>query len=121
MEVSQETFEQQLMELLLQGEHPVLATLRPQYVVAKIVKREFSGVGFFSHFEVPENVPLAEPPNFEAGSILIHLEKLPSGAGCILFVRKGKLDFLECYTFVDPWPERIVIRSFSNVRLAIPE
>jgi hypothetical protein len=121
IEVSQESLEQQLMDLLLQGDHPVLTILRQQYAVAKIVSRKLSGVGFFLHFEVPENVPLLVPPNFEAGGMSIDLENVPSGADCILFVRKGKLHFLECYTFADPWPDRIVIGSLSNVRPAIPE
>ena len=109
------------MELLLQGDHPVLTVLRQQYAVAKIISREFSGVGFFTSFEVPEDIPLVDPPNFEAGDILIILENLPDGAGCVLFVRKGKIDFLECYTYSDPWPDRIVIKSLSNVRPALPE
>ena len=98
MEVSQEELERQMMDLLLRGDHPVLIVLRQQYAVAKIICREFSGVGFFTHFEVPEDVPLTVPPNFEAGGMQIFLENLPNGADCVLFVRKGKIDFLECYT-----------------------
>ncbi len=121
MEVSQEDLEQQLMELLLRGDHPILTVLRQQYAVAKIVSREFSGVGFFTSFKVPEDAPPVHPSNFAAGGMLINLENLPNGADCVLFVRKGKLDFLECYTFCDPWPHRIVIKSLSNIRPAIPE
>lgn len=121
MEVSQEELEQRMMELLLQGDHPVLIGLRQQYAVAKIINREFSGVGFFTTFMVPEDILLVDPPNFEAGSMVIDLENLPNGAGCVLFVRKGRLDFLECYTFIDPWPDRIVIKSLSQVHPAIPE
>ncbi|HMD88073.1 MAG TPA: hypothetical protein VKF38_02820 [Anaerolineaceae bacterium] len=121
MEVSQEDLEQQLMELLLRGDHPVLTVLRQQYAFAKIVSRKFSGVGFFTSFEVPDDAPLVHPSNFEAEGILIDLENLPGGADCVLFVRNGKLDFLECYTFIDAWPDRIVIKSLSNIRPAIPE
>jgi hypothetical protein len=120
MEVTQEQLEQQMMELLLNGDHPVLTVLRQQYASAIIKNRKFSGVGFFTSFEVPDNVPLTDPPNFVGGNIMIDLENLPNGAGCVLFVSKGKLDFLECYTFTDPWPDRIVVKSLSNVHPAIP-
>ncbi len=120
MELSQAAFEEQLIGLLLEGDHPVLATLRLQYAGAKIARREYSGVGFCVDFEVPDSVPLANPPEFAAGNISIDLEGLQSGAGCVLFVRNGKLATLECFTYLEPWPERIVVRSFSNVRPAIP-
>jgi hypothetical protein len=121
METSQEELEQELMNLLLHGDHPVLTILRQQYVAAKVTSREFSGVGFFTNFEVSENAPLVEPPNFAAGNVDIQLENLPNGAGCVLFVRDGKLSFLECYTFSDPWPDHIMIRSLANAIPAIPE
>ncbi len=121
MEVSQEKLEQELMKLLLQGDHPVLDVLRKQYTVAKIASREFSGVGFFTKFEVSETVPLVEPLNFAAGHVGVQLEKVPNGMGCVLFVRNGKLAFLEGYTYTDLWPEQIIIKSISNVIPAIPE
>jgi hypothetical protein len=121
MEVSQEELERLLMVLMLQGDHPVLDVLRQQYAVATISARDFSGAGFFTSFDVPDDVPLTNPQNFDAGGMLISLENLPYGADCMIFVKNGKLDFLECYTFVDPWPKRIVIKSLSHVRPAIPD
>jgi len=94
------------MNLLLQGDHPILAILWQQYAAAKVASREFSGVGFFTNFEVSETAPLAEPPNFAAGNVDIQLKNVPYGAGCVLFVRDGKLDFLECYTFRIPGPSK---------------
>ena len=121
VEVSQENLEQQLMGLLLEGESPVLNILRQQYALAKIARREFSGVGFFLYFDVPENVPLMEPPNFAAGNVSISLENVPNGAGCVLFVKNGKLNMLEGYTFGNPWPARLIVRSLSDVSPAVPE
>ena len=121
MEISQEELETELMRLLLKGDHPILTILRQQYATAKIDSREFSGVGFFTNFEVSENAPLVEPLNFAAGNVDIQLENLPNGAGCILFVRDGKMSFLECYTFSEPWPDRILVKSLANAIPAIPE
>ena len=121
MEVSQEELEQKLIELLLQGEHPTLAVLRQQYASAKVVRRKFTGTGFFTDFELPEAIPLTTPRNITGGNVNIQLENLPYGAGCVLFVRDGKLHQLECYTNAGPWPDRIVIKALSNGFFPIPK
>ncbi len=121
MEVSQIDLEQKLMELLLQGDHPTLAVLRQQYSSAKVIRREFSGVGFFTTFEVPENVPKIKPENITGGNVDIELDDMPNGAGCVLFVQDGKLSMLECYSNADPWPDRIIIKSLSNAFFPLPK
>ena len=121
MKVSQEQFEKELMDLLLAGDHPVLAVLRQQYAAAKVGRREFTGVGFWSDFEVPESAPLVEPPNFAAGSVDIQLEGVHLGAGCVLFITDGKLEQLDCYTYDDDWPEDINIKSLILIASAIPK
>ncbi len=121
MEISQEDLEQKLMDLLLQGDHPTLAVLRQQYSSAKVIRREFSGVGFFTTFKVPENIPKVTPENISGGNVDIELENMPNGAGCVLFVRDGKINMLECYSHTDPWPDRIVIKSLSNAFFPLPE
>jgi hypothetical protein len=49
------------------------------------------------------------------------LEEVHLGAACVLFISNGKLDFLECYTYDDPWPEEIIIKSLRLIAPAIPE
>jgi hypothetical protein len=120
-EILQEDLEQKMMELLLQGDHPFLAVLRQQYLSASVIHREFSGAGFFTTFEVPENIPTVTPKYIAGGNIEIELENLPNGAGCVLFIRDGKLSILECYTNTDPWPDRIVIKSMSNAFFPVPD
>ena len=120
MELSQEEFEQHLMTLLLQGDHPVLSILRQQYAAATVTLREFSGVGFFTHFSVPDDLPRAAPPNFAAGDVAFQLEGLYNGGGCVLFVRDGKLDFLEGYAYDEPWPEYLNVTGVQYVQPAVP-
>jgi hypothetical protein len=121
MEVSQEEFEHTLMNLLLQGDHPILATLRQQYEMSTITNREFTGVGFYSTIEVPDTLPLVNPPNYAAGFVEIDLEMLSGGAGCVLWITNGKLASLECYTYgTEQWPDKLFIKSLSNVIPAIP-
>ncbi len=118
VEISQEQLEAELLRLLLEGDLPIL---RDQVARARVVRREFSGVGFFTSFEVQGNIPLAEPPNFAGGNVNIQMEDLVYGAGCVLFVRNGKLDMLECYTNGDEhWPEHIRFKSLSDALPVLP-
>ena len=120
-EMSQEHFEAELLKLLLEGDLPILVVLRDQAARARVVRREFSGVGFFTWFEIPDNVTLAEPPGFAGGNVNIQMEDLAYGAGCVLFIRNGKLDMLECYTNAgERWPERIRLKSLSDALPVLP-
>ena len=93
------------MEALLSGSDARFPVLRLQYGTATVKDRQFSGVGFFTDFEVPPGTTKVAPPNFELGShVLLQLEGLQHGAGVVLFVRDGVIQMLEGYTFDEPWP-----------------
>ena len=85
---------------LLVGDHPTLAALREQYEHARIRRVGLSGRRFFVDYEVPDEAPLAVPPDLAAGDAKIEVpgECLPTG--CVLLVRKGRLATLEGSTFV---------------------
>ena len=54
-----EPIEHQAMQLLLAGDHPTLETLRQQFDRCSVANRKFTGVGFFTSFQVislPEHV-----------------------------------------------------------------
>ena len=104
------------MTALLAGDDPVIATLRSQYAVAAVVNRKFSGVGFFTTYSVPSQLPRVKPPNFEVGDIQIEVLGVSAGVGTVLFVRDGKIDFLEGYTYVGPWPDNLELISLKYVR-----
>jgi hypothetical protein len=106
---------QRLVPLLIEGEHPALGVLREQYRRARIEEVELSGVGFFVHFNIPSDTPKVEPANFSGGAARIQLVGARHGAGCVLFVRKGRLSMLEGYTYDDEWPENAAVLSVSDV------
>ena len=91
---------------LLVGDHPTLAALRKQYERARIRRVELTGVGFFVDYEVPDDAPLAVPPDLAGGAAKIQVagERVP--AGCVLLVRKGRLATFEGSTLADGWPKR---------------
>jgi hypothetical protein len=107
-------FESLVMDRLLAGDSPALKTLRQQLAVASVSNREFSGIGFFTHFLVPETVErLAGNGNLTL-DVFADLEGVESGAGFILFIKDGALDMLEGYVQVGKWPDVPVVRQFPG-------
>lgn len=100
--------EREVLDLLLAGDHPTLATLRAQAARARVVARKLSGVGFFTDFEIPADArTVSHPRDFEIGDVEAELEGLARVASFTVFIRKGRLDFLEAHTYGEPWPEHI--------------
>lgn len=89
------------MDLILFGDHPYLEILRAQAAVATIKSREYTGVGFFTSFTVPDTVPRlpAGHGRWTISDVFGEVGGIEHGVGFILFVERGALDTLECYTF----------------------
>jgi hypothetical protein len=100
-------FEQAVLSKLLDGEHPVLAGLRVQAEAARIALREYTGAGFFLSFDVPPEVPVLAVRDFHFGDVNADIEGLQYGAGFVVFVRSGRLDTVEGYSYEEPWPKEI--------------
>jgi hypothetical protein len=105
------------LELLLAGEHPVLATLRQQYAHARLAKRESNVQGFHCHFEVDAGMPAAVPGDFELGDVQAELPGLVNGAGFLLFVRGGRLSTLQGFSYLEPWPSAVPSFTLSYAEL----
>lgn len=98
--------EQAALDKLLAGDHPLLAALRRQASDARLVTRELTGVGFYCRFQVPPDSPRVER-DVVIADVYAEIEGLAHGAGFALFVRDGRIQFLEGFTYDEPWPERI--------------
>jgi hypothetical protein len=109
-----------LVPSLLDGDHPALVALREQYRHARVRAVELTGVGFYVDFEIPANCPLAAPRSISGGQATITLEGIRHGAGCVLFVRDGRLSTLEGFTYDDPWPENARVLAVDNIIPIIP-
>ena len=85
--------------------------LRQQLTAASVSRRQFTGVGFFVDFAVPESVPrldrlLGTELNFKLGDVGAIFEDVNVEVGFVLFVRGGRIHMLEGYTYGDEtWPE----------------
>jgi hypothetical protein len=108
-----EQMERRVMDLLLDGDLPVLRTLREQYKRATVTSRDYSGVGVFTEFSVPAEVARVTPPNFTISDVGYELAGVQNGGGVVLFVRDGALAMLELFNWTDDWPREDVLTSLT--------
>jgi hypothetical protein len=118
--------EQGVLDKLLAGDHAALATLREQAACARLVSRELSVVGFFCAFEVPPEAPrLQGAARLAIGDVNAEVSGLKHGAGFVLFIRDGRLDMLEGFSYDEPWPRETGQFTLSYQRepraLELPE
>ena len=100
--------EREALEMLLAGDDFQLEILRRQLAKAVVSSREFTGVCFFTHFQVPSEIPrLSKRERITLDDIAVDIQGLQYGASIILFVDDGVLNFLEGVTPVEPWPDKI--------------
>lgn len=98
--------ERLVMARLTGGDGAVPAAAAAQHAVARVTAREHSGVGFFTHFEVPTDAPRIVPPSLEMATDAT-LVGVGEPVGFLLFVRDGVLSMLEGFVYGDgAWPER---------------
>ena len=98
-------FEDEVMHRLIEEKAELSNILLKQYNNATVVNRKFTGVGFFTDFEISDkSLIIREPLNFEFGSVQAETPHLQHGIGFILFIRNGFIDFLEGYTYGEPFP-----------------
>ncbi|WP_293899612.1 hypothetical protein [Phenylobacterium sp.] len=108
--------ERDVLSLIVESYPRHREQLAAQLANARIVSRRMSGVGFFLTFEGDDlSLTLA---NFELGDVHAELEGLENGAGFILFIRGGRIDGLQGYTYGEHWPAQEHARRvyFEKVR-----
>ena len=100
---------------LLVGKHPAMAALREQYERARIWRVDLTDGGFFVGYEVPDDAPRAQPPDFVGGDANIQVAGVSGSAGCLLSVRNGRLATFEGYTCAERWPEHAQVLGVDDV------
>lgn len=119
------SLEDAVLSKLLAGDDEVLEALRLQLAHATIKSRQMTGAGFYLNFSIPAAVEpiIATVPtiksNFCFGDVAAHIDGLENGAGFLLWITDGRLDFLEGYTYDEPWLtpiENFHLQYFSEPR-----
>jgi hypothetical protein len=93
-----------VMNLMLEGDHYVLKTLREQFFSAQIESIEDTGVGMFVDFLV-SGVDAVDNQkgvrkNFAFGDVHGEVEG-SAGVGFVLFIKEGYISMLEGYSYED--------------------
>ena len=100
-------FEREIIEKLVDGEHPILRELQKQLKLSSVRNREKTGVGFYLYLEVPEKSPYMPSVDLKLGDVIADIAELEYGAGFLLYVSDGRLHMLEGYSYDEPWPDSI--------------
>ncbi|CAN5437695.1 hypothetical protein BH10PLA2_BH10PLA2_13630 [soil metagenome] len=108
--------ERQVMEFSLKGEHPVLAGLRDQFTEANVCGREFTGVGFYTDFAIPERALRVPYERLVISDIYADITGLLHGASILIFIENGYLATLECAICEDAWPVEASIGRLYYLR-----
>ena len=106
-----EIFEKDVVENILKTcDNDLAPKILEQYKKSTVINREFTGVGFFTSFQVEDkSLSLGSDVNFGLGSIGAEIEGLKyKHAGFILYIEDGLLAELEGYSCGDDgWPNEI--------------
>ena len=99
--------ERDVIATILRPAHPVMNALRRQFERCHVASRQMTGVGFFTDLDIGTDF---EPAPVKPGRIFLQdvtatIEGLERGAGFVLFVQDGVLDFLEGFSYDEPWPD----------------
>ena len=95
---------------------PEFHELRRQVQVVRVSKRDYTGCGVYTDFELPKGTVQFEPHRWRIEDMPkiegIHPD-LPSGAGFILWFKNGFITCLEGYTYEGDWPTNEELFSLS--------
>ena len=94
---------------LLDGDHPLLTALRRQLPELGVTERKLTGVGFFTTFSMTDERLLVEvPPGASPfGDVEATIPGMQHGAGFLLWLKRGRIDMLEGYSYDEPWPGHV--------------
>lgn len=98
--------EADVMQKLMEAHPDYKDLIQAQLDQATISSRRKTWFGFFLNFAVSP-ITLFEPPDFELNDVYADIEGLEHGAGFLLFIRNGKLAFLEGHSHDEDWPGHV--------------
>src|SRR5262245_22674397 len=85
--------------------------------LAIVRQRTMTGVGFFLRFAIQSDAEKIQANGQRTLSCVgAELEGVEHGVGFVLFIQDGKLDFLEGFTYEEPWPMQTVLRRWFYLR-----
>jgi hypothetical protein len=100
--------EHAVLEKLLFGDSERYRVLQNQIHALRVRERKMTGVGFFTRFSIPDDIPkLPDEATFQIGGVGADISDLEHGAGFVLFINNGQIETLEGFTYDEPWPQNV--------------
>lgn len=100
--------ERAVLTKFLDGDHPVLNSLRRQFETCSVGTRELTGVGFYTNLVVEESVAARVEGDLMFSDVVAQqVGGLQHGACFVLYIESGVLKMLEGCSYDEPWPEQI--------------
>ena len=91
-----EQFEREVMEMIAKENPKYEAKIMAQYEKAHVIKREFTGHGFFTDFDITDPADsLGCGYNNQLGDLTAEFPEVKFGAGFVLFIKNGFIEMLE--------------------------
>jgi hypothetical protein len=89
-------------------------SLREQWSQASLLKREWTGSGFFTYFQLSDAIATLKPANFIVDIAKAQIAGLEAPAEFILWIENGRLSYLEGFAY-EEWDEsKQVLRIFKG-------
>lgn len=106
-----EEFERQIMNALLAGDDPLLASLRKQYETATVRDREMNANGFITRFELPATVVPVDRKLLHLDDLQVEVAGATTPVETAVNVHNGRLRSLECSVYQGAFPQEPVITA----------
>jgi len=108
-----ENIENIIMNKLLAGDDPILDLLRKQYKKSQIYERDYTEIGFFTYFIIPDNIArLHDLKDFELDDINGDING--TSVNITLYIRNGAISVLNVITDgMSTWPKIIYSYNLS--------
>ena len=92
--------------------------VKQQLQLIKSIKREYTGVGFFTTFTLSEAAKdfQTTPLRLIISNVQGEVEGLKRGAGFILFFNEGLIETLEGFTYSEDWPDDAKLVRISTIK-----
>lgn len=106
--------EREVLTRLTAFPDPVFESLRYQVANAKVQKRTWTGIGFYTDLWLPPEVPsISDPVAGILGTLNAECNSVKYGLGFFVFLRSGRLKQLECFTHAGEPLEPFSLRDCS--------
>jgi hypothetical protein len=111
-----DAFETRVLDACLAGDDPTLAVLRAQAQAATVARREHTGDGVRTYFDVPQACPAIEPEAMNFTDVDLEVAGIEDGASVSLWIIRGRLAFLEVVAYDGTWPVAPELRGLAYLQ-----